>query len=159
MIRLARDIVQRNSSYLDVLTVRNTGRRGSFEGSLTLLSTRGASFGHPMVGKTWPLCWLNNQGVQDIARNQTATVMLADYYTETIQSANWTVGLLGFDVNALVPAHFVNDPTAEFRLRLQIWRRGWLSDILPLTLLDETVTVKGPGVITSHKTILKELKA
>ena len=142
MFMYGRDTISRGHSHFDILTVLHAGRKGFFEGSLTLQSVKGASYGHPLVGKTWPLCWGANRDSVEIERNQTATVYLAEFYRDVVEREDWKTAVIGWDPNGLVPCHMVNDPTAEFHLRLRIWRSGWLSDILARILLDEEVIIR-----------------
>jgi hypothetical protein len=147
VIKLHRNTLPRGSSYIDTLIVRNDQRSGRFTGSVTLQRVTGASYQHPMVGQTWPLCWDGYSDRVELEKNTTARVALAEYYLESVQTGEWKVGVLGWSEKGLCPSHMVNDPTAEFHLRIQIWRYGLLSDIFAWVLLDEMIVVKAPGAV------------
>ena len=144
MTLAGRGVLQRRGNYQDLMTVCNNHREGFFEGSITLLSAPRATYPHPMLERTFPLCWDYNRAKQRLGRGESAAIKLAEYYREAIQSPEWKVGVFGWDPKGLVPAHYVCDPTAEFRLRIQIWRSGWLSDIVARVLLDEDIRLKSP---------------
>ncbi len=141
MILLDRLRLPRKESEFDYMGVQNDGRMGYFEGSITFVDVKGGANGHPLKGRTWPLCWASNSGKQEIHRGMAARVLLAEYYKETIQGDDWNVGVVGWDPIGLLPVHMVNDPAGTFTLRVQIWRHGWMSDVFAWVLFDEIITI------------------
>ncbi len=144
MIIVGRSLLAQGRSHFDYLKILQDRRQGVFEGSIQLLEAKGGSYVHPLIGKTWPLCWGTHTGKLAMIRNQTTQVLLAEYYQDTIQDPEWKVSGIGWDPIGLLPVHMVDDPTATFKVRVRIWRSSWVSDIVAWVLFDETVTITSP---------------